>query len=82
METIGNKIAILFPIVSIRPATCFQIAEIRSDLSSARYYGAQWFTTESKFAKNDLKRICYVRCMLTREIQQDTYTGPVTLNPR
>jgi hypothetical protein len=26
--------------------------------------------------------ICYVRFMLTTDIQQDTYTGPVTLNPR
>jgi hypothetical protein len=46
------------------------------------HYGAQWFTTESKFAKNDPKRLCYVRSMLTTEIQQDTHTGPVTLNPR
>ena len=37
---------------------------------------------ESQFAKNDPKRLCYVKCMLTTEIQQDTHTGPVTLNPR
>jgi hypothetical protein len=36
----------------------------------------------SKFAKNGLPRICYLRFMLTTEIQQDTHTGPVTLNPR
>src|ERR1700730_17930567 len=28
------------------------------------------------------KRICFVSFMLTTEIQQDTHTGPVTLNPR
>src|SRR6516164_2879914 len=39
-------------------------------------------TIDSKFAKNRLQRICYVRFMLTTEIQQDTLTGPVTLNPR
>jgi hypothetical protein len=33
-------------------------------------------------AKNGLKLIFYIRCMLTTEVQQDTYTGPVTLNPR
>jgi predicted DNA-binding transcriptional regulator AlpA len=26
--------------------------------------------------------ICYLELMLTREIQLDTYSGPVTLNPR
>ena len=36
----------------------------------------------SKFAKNGLRRICYLRFMLTTEIQQDIHTGPVTLNPR
>src|SRR5271166_6248261 len=28
------------------------------------------------------KPFCYVRPMLTTEIQQDTHSGPVTLNPR
>ena len=36
----------------------------------------------SKFATDARQRICYVRFMLTTEIQQDTHTGPVTLNPR
>src|SRR5580700_3134804 len=44
--------------------------------------GAQWFTTVSKSANNGLRRICYVRFILITEIQQDTHTGPVTLNPR
>jgi hypothetical protein len=35
-----------------------------------------------KTAKNGDLTICYVRSMLTTEIQQDTHTGPVTLNPR
>jgi len=45
-------------------------------------YGAKRLTTESNWRKMDSDEFPMLNFMLTTEIQQDTKTGSVTLNPR
>ena len=50
-------------------------------LTKAHEY-AQRISEGWKACQNAVVTICYLRRMLTREIQLDTHSGPVTLNPR